>query len=526
MASKRKLESSGDTESTKSPAIRGGDAEMTGLSKDCRQPNSDKAASSNEKKTSAMASKRKLQLSRDSESKKNTSIREGESEMVGKGNDCQPSCDKPASSNEKKTQIGREVINQFQMPQSNRDGESKEGRASSEEADDDHALMGGETECEAQSLTAHEREQHLRSCTTKMHLDGKQCADCGIPDVSLLENDHLIPEEKILLQNGSGRKIPSMKDVPLQFKGKELRKCDPACTLCHRIRTTERYDDHEQYVCPSRKAKRAFVDADKTRDGCRVCGFFDPDRPYLFDNDHLVPEQKVGAISRLVRGDWDKCVTEMAKCRPICCNCHRKHTSATWPGLEDFTNEEKELARLYLYGTPEQILLLGIKTPVVQVRRSTGEVVAIFMSVSEAAEVTGWGRHDIARCLEGHREHYKNCLWLVPTFEQLKLISDGKGTWRNPNLSAVDDACASPVVFRPPMAVSQFDELTQQLIGVFPSQREAAKEVGGYNGDIGRAMKSGKPYKKSLFRKATADEVNRMVNGKAWRNPDFVRKPH
>jgi phage-related protein len=411
---------------------------------------------------------------------------------------------------------------------------SSEEKARGSTSDDDEMEQndnsaGSQVSLEERTRLAGVIWHRMHSCIVKMSFDGKQCTDCGIPDVNLLEHDHLIPDEKLLKQTGTGQKVDSMIKVPLLVKAKELRKCNPACLRCHRVRTFESYDP-ERYVRPSIKEKRSRVDAEKTKVGCILCGFSDPKRPYLFDYDHLDPEQKVASISNLIaRGrDWDMCETEMGKCRPICCNCHRKHTSIPWPRLEDFTNEEKELARIYLFGTPEQILLLGKKRPVVQVRAQTGEVVAIFPSLKAAADDVAGHARLIRLCMKDpqQKETYKKCLWLVPTFEQLKLISHGINViWRNPNLAPIEEGPPTPRGNngngKSPVPVAQVDEITGVLMAVFPNQREAAAEVEAHQTEISKYMSNGKAFKKCLWRKPSDDELKLMTGGRAWRNPEF-----
>lgn len=58
---------------------------------------------------------------------------------------------------------------------------------------------------------------------------------------------------------------------------------------------------------------------------CEVCG--EPD-PIVLDFDHIDPITKYKSIARLISGhpSWEKVMSEIAKCRVICANCHRRHT--------------------------------------------------------------------------------------------------------------------------------------------------------------------------------------------------------
>jgi hypothetical protein len=57
---------------------------------------------------------------------------------------------------------------------------------------------------------------------------------------------------------------------------------------------------------------------------CEVCGESDP---VVLDFDHINPEEKSGNIARM-RGHSEKTLfTEIAKCRVLCANCHRRRTA-------------------------------------------------------------------------------------------------------------------------------------------------------------------------------------------------------
>lgn len=63
-------------------------------------------------------------------------------------------------------------------------------------------------------------------------LSNKSCADCGISDIRVLEQDHI---------DGKSYNISSkVGSVSLDYLMEELNKCEVVCANCHRIRTAER----------------------------------------------------------------------------------------------------------------------------------------------------------------------------------------------------------------------------------------------------------------------------------------------
>lgn len=50
--------------------------------------------------------------------------------------------------------------------------------------------------------------------------------------------------------------------------------------------------------------------------------------PVYLELDHLVPAEKTAAISNVIMSwSWEKILTEIAKCRVLCANCHRLRTA-------------------------------------------------------------------------------------------------------------------------------------------------------------------------------------------------------
>lgn len=347
------------------------------------------------------------------------------------------------------------------------------------------------------------KENRLRSCILRMWFDGKICTDCKNTDVDVFENDHI--NNNKILKKGIPGTIATLRHVPLRHMGGELRKCQPVCVLCHRIRTHTR--NPSQNASSSVRNLRAQVDSEKTKLGkCGCCGFWDPNRLYLFDFDHKEGHTKVDSISQMVDRcySWCDILTEIRKCRLLCGNCHRKHTanSRKYLRLQDFSTEEKERAHQYLYGTTGDFLVLGHKKPVAQVDKSTGVVVAVFRSCTEAAQAIGGQFGAIAECLQGTRKSYYKFLWESPHPDHLELIFD-------------DDEKGQPLP--PPRlrkhpkrkAVVKIDPKTSVIIDIFPSIDEAARSMNCDHSRLGQCVRGDRhSYRGFMWEEAHPDHLS------------------
>ncbi len=273
----------------------------------------------------------------------------------------------------------------------------------------------------------------------------------------------------------------------------------------------------------------ALVDAEKLKLGkCELCHYTNDDCIFLFDYDHIDPKTKIAAISEMIRlgYSWSEIKAEIQKCRLLCCNCHRIHTSTQgerpWLVLEDFTDEEKAKAKIYMFGTPEEIMELQLKRPVVPVRPVSLEVVAIYVSVAQATrEVKGTDSSSIVKCLNGLYESHNKSLWRDPTPEEMKLVSDGKGTWKNPDLKAYT---VDPAFFGIGYKKAIVQMLpTKEIVAIYPTLSQAALAVDGAVGSLTELLQGKrKHHKKYLWRHPTTAELELIKNGKVWKNPKLT----
>ncbi len=153
------------------------------------------------------------------------------------------------------------------------------------------------------------------------------CIDCGETDIRILEFDHKDPKDKtciVLLAHSI-----KMMDI-------EAGKCEIRCRMCHRIKS-----HRDGYNCSKpmelwtqdytadkkrRDKLREFINSFKTE--CSICGWYDKDKLYCLDFDHLNREEKSFIISSAInmRKSIEEVEKEIKKCRVLCCNCHKFET--------------------------------------------------------------------------------------------------------------------------------------------------------------------------------------------------------
>jgi hypothetical protein len=157
------------------------------------------------------------------------------------------------------------------------------------------------------------------------HLRGRACADCGEPDLIVLEFDHVGEkrcEISTLVRRG----------VRAGVLWLELERCDIVCANCHRRRTASRAGwrrlDLDRPVRPWRsKAQERnvrYVVAALAASGCTDCGERDP---CVLEFDHV--GEKTHGVMQLARREVGlaRLDAEIARCEVRCVNCHRRRTA-------------------------------------------------------------------------------------------------------------------------------------------------------------------------------------------------------
>ena len=154
-------------------------------------------------------------------------------------------------------------------------------------------------------------------------------------ELRILEYDHLTEEEQRergLLKEGDIF-VPKMNDISQLTSDDaievEIRKVQLLCSRCHVEETKKR--ETGRPATGLTLLKLNYVNNLK-KEGCSICGFYDPELHRFLDFDHLDPPNKVESISHMVYSydysledvikETDKSVTRIA-----CRFCHTIHTS-------------------------------------------------------------------------------------------------------------------------------------------------------------------------------------------------------
>lgn len=152
------------------------------------------------------------------------------------------------------------------------------------------------------------------------------CENCGTKEC--IEADHIDSSKKI--HQCSSFAFWSWNGGPEALK-KELLKCRPLCRFCHKLHTSKQQGRDDQVW---KVKKRNYVNNIKMKIGlCELCHrkVENESMCCAFDFDHLDVETKRDCISKMVTNyrlaDFFECIDEeVAKCRLLCANCHKKHT--------------------------------------------------------------------------------------------------------------------------------------------------------------------------------------------------------
>lgn len=149
-----------------------------------------------------------------------------------------------------------------------------------------------------------------------------QCAHCG--ETRHIEADHLRD------------KVHRCSDYPWwshnggpEAQKKELKKCQALCMFCHRLKSKK---ERNPQTTPRIIRRQKIINAEKCRVGaCERCNRqCTPENAMAFDWAHKDRATKTINISRLVNKNEDyfqkQWPVERAKCKLLCCMCHKDDT--------------------------------------------------------------------------------------------------------------------------------------------------------------------------------------------------------
>lgn len=137
----------------------------------------------------------------------------------------------------------------------------------------------------------------------------KGCGECGRSDPAYLDLHHREDAEKemnvgTMVTFGYGR-------VALEA---EMAKCEVLCANCHRKNHLE---------SPSDDLRTWVYERKNTLGGCSECS---EDNPICLDFHHETDEKSDTISSMIANGRPRRLIRkEIARCRVLCANCHRKH---------------------------------------------------------------------------------------------------------------------------------------------------------------------------------------------------------
>ncbi len=120
--------------------------------------------------------------------------------------------------------------------------------------------------------------------------------------------------------------------------GKVLWGKNPVLKTGLEWRTRKAYDKAVKQKNDARQ-RRFVLHMEKIRKikvsrGCECCGMQESDWPkkfkegfsYFLHFDHIDPRTKTRDVSSMVTYSWRRLISEINKCRVLCCRCHAIHT--------------------------------------------------------------------------------------------------------------------------------------------------------------------------------------------------------
>lgn len=116
-------------------------------------------------------------------------------------------------------------------------------------------------------------------------------------------------ESEFYLKKKNGEKLSSY-----------CKPCNREILALHYINNKETYKEKTSY---HKKSKREWLNNYKKTLKCNNCN---ENHPAVLDFHHLDPNEKIRAVTTVVERNWSlkRIKDEIAKCIPLCSNCHRK----------------------------------------------------------------------------------------------------------------------------------------------------------------------------------------------------------
>lgn len=150
-------------------------------------------------------------------------------------------------------------------------------------------------------------------------------------ELRMIQLDHLTEKEQrergILGENEVfvGKKDNVSRMSSEEAMRNEAKKCQQLCGKCHLIITIQRRNKSKTGMKLEIQKKKIVLERKNNSEGCRYCGFFDPNLLEFLEFDHRDTNEKIDEVAALVNNNKitiDEFINEIEKCRILCKYCH------------------------------------------------------------------------------------------------------------------------------------------------------------------------------------------------------------
>ena len=194
-------------------------------------------------------------------------------------------------------------------------------------------------------LTRRDQGKDGRKVRMGVMMDSKKkqgkCAECSETRLELFEFAHYRREDRAIRSVHDAKSRKELED--------ELPKGRWLCAWCHRLETVRENAalfPIERRLCYS-NGRGHITNMKLTIGQCALCERrVEEDTVACFEYDHIDPSKKTYVVSQIANRKTEIIDAEIAKCRLLCCICHRLHSIAQQRERGLRIREENEVKRL------------------------------------------------------------------------------------------------------------------------------------------------------------------------------------